>query len=81
MDSPIYRFLRFWRHPDLLDDECKIDGSGAGAWRLLDNEWKKIGRSSHTLELEELGGYVFPSMCLRLLIFQHLGMRFIADFF
>ena len=40
MDSPIYRFLRFWRHPDLLDDECKIDGSGAGSWRLLDDEWK-----------------------------------------
>ena len=34
------RFLRFWRPPVLLDDECKIDGSEAGAWRLLDDEWK-----------------------------------------
>ena len=23
-----------------MDDECKIHGSGAGAWRLLNDEWK-----------------------------------------
>ena len=57
MDSPVCRFLRFWMHPVLLDDERKIGGSGAGAWRLLDDEWKKIGRNSNTLELEELGGF------------------------
>ena len=30
---------------------------GLGAWRLLDDEWKKIGRNFNTLELEELGGF------------------------
>ena len=40
MDSHVFRFLRIWRHSVLVDDECKIDGRRAGAWRLLDDEWK-----------------------------------------
>ena len=53
--TPLYIDFSILEASCLLDDECKIDGSGAGAWRLLDDEWQ-IGKSSHTLEPEELGG-------------------------
>ena len=53
LDSPKYRFLRFWRPPVLMDDECKIHGSGAGAWRLLNDEWTTDWKEfSHARRLE-----------------------------
>ena len=39
--TPLYIDFSILEASCLLDDECKIDGSGAGAWRLLDDEWKK----------------------------------------
>ena len=38
--TPLYIDFSILEASCLLDDECKIDGSGAGAWRLLDDEWK-----------------------------------------
>ena len=36
--TPLYIDFSILEASILLDDECKIDGSGAQAWRLLDDE-------------------------------------------
>ena len=58
MDSPIYRFLDFggiltcWMmYARLMEAEHGL----GGCWMM---NGRQIGRSSHTLELGELGGFI-----------------------